>query len=115
MRVSLIGQKALYSVHVEFACKTRSSMRRLNRKRCDALSMSNYVIKKWCRHGAGHGKSEEQTSYHQAVNAWKRCRKKMPHVKITQEYWTDFEGSAVQVNHKRNTDGTKKSVTRWTN
>ena len=51
-------------------------MRRLNRKRFDALSISNYVIKEGCSHGARYGKSEEQTYYYQAFNAWKRCRKK---------------------------------------
>ena len=39
-------------------------VRRLNRKRFDALSVSNYVIKKECTHGARHGKSEEQIYYH---------------------------------------------------
>ena len=51
-------------------------MRRLNRKRFDALSISNYVIKKGCSHGARHGQSEEKIYNHQAFHAWKRCQKK---------------------------------------
>ena len=51
-------------------------MRLLNRTRFDAVSTSNYVIKKGCSHGARHGKSEEQIYHHKSVNAWKRCQKK---------------------------------------
>ena len=51
-------------------------MRRLNRKRLDALSNSNHVIEKKCSHGARHGKSEEPIYYHKSFNAFKRCRKK---------------------------------------
>ena len=56
-------------------CHTEA-MRRLNRKRFDALSISNYVIKKGCSHGARHGQSEEKIYNHQAFHAWKRCKKK---------------------------------------
>ena len=51
-------------------------MRRLNRNRFDALSISNHVIKKGCSHGARHGKSEEPIYYHKSFIAWKRCWKK---------------------------------------
>ena len=44
-------------------------MRRLNRTRSDAFSISNYVIKKGCSHGARYGKSEEQIYYHKSFNA----------------------------------------------
>ena len=64
--VYLVGPKVLsYGGHA-----------RLNRKRFDALSISNYVLKKGCSHGAGRGNTEEQIYYHQVVNAWKRCQKK---------------------------------------
>ena len=56
-------------------CHTEA-MRRLNRKRFDALSISNYVIKKGCSHGARHRQSEEKIYNHQAFHAWKRCQKK---------------------------------------
>ena len=97
-------------------CLTHTeTMHQLNRKRFDALSMSNYVIKTGCSHGARHGKSEEQIYYHQSFNAWKRCRKrkdaacqkftgildrflKDPQYRETQEKW----------------DGTRPSVRKWT-
>ena len=51
-------------------------LRGLNTKRFDTMSISNYVIKKECGHGAQQVKCEEQIFYHQSFNAWKRCRKK---------------------------------------
>ena len=90
-------------------------MRRLNRKWVDALSISNYVIKKGFSHGVRHGKSEEQIYHHQAYNAWKQCRKKKDaqgetYTKILNRFWEvrDIE------NHKKNLDGTKLSVQKWT-
>ena len=56
-------------------CHT-DAMRRLNRKRFDALAISNFVIKKGCSEGTRDGKSEEQIYGHQAYNAWKPARKK---------------------------------------
>ena len=56
-------------------CHTEE-MRRMNTKRFDTMSISNYVIKRGAGHGAQHGKSKEQVFYHQSFNAWKRCRKK---------------------------------------
>ena len=56
-------------------CNTDST-RQLNRTRFDALSISNYVIKKGCPHGSRYGNAEKQTLYRTAYNAWKRCRKK---------------------------------------
>ena len=53
------------------------SRRKFNKLRLDALSTPNYVIKKGSNHGARHGKTEEQTEYHMAWNAWKRCCKKV--------------------------------------
>ena len=53
------------------------SRRKFNKLRLDALSIPNYVIKKGRSHGARHGKTEEQTEYHMAWNAWKRCCKKV--------------------------------------
>ena len=41
------------------------------------LSVPHYVIKKGRCHGARHGKTEEQKEYHIALNAWKRCRKRV--------------------------------------
>ena len=48
-----------------------------NRRRLDAISVPNYVIKKGRSYGAEHGKTEEQKEYHIAWNAWKRCCKKV--------------------------------------
>ena len=53
------------------------SRRKFNKLRLDALSVQNYVIKKGRCNGARHGKTEEQTEYHMAWNAWKRCCKKV--------------------------------------
>ena len=47
--------------------------RKFNKLRLDALSIPNYVMKKGPNHGARHGKTKEQTEYHMAWNAWKRC------------------------------------------
>ena len=43
----------------------------------DAISITDYVIKKGATHGARHGKTEVQREYHVAWNAWKRCCKKV--------------------------------------
>ena len=51
-------------------------LRGLNTKRFDTMSISNYVIKKECGHGARQVKSEEQIFHHQSLKAWKLCRKK---------------------------------------
>ena len=53
------------------------SRRKFNKLRLDALSIPNFVIKKGPTHGARHGNTEEQTEYHVAWNAWKRCCKKV--------------------------------------
>ena len=53
------------------------SRRKFNKLRLDALSIRNYVIKKGRSHGARLGKTKEQTEYHMAWNAWKRCCKKV--------------------------------------
>ena len=53
------------------------SRNNFNKLRLGALSIPNYVIKKGLKHGARHGKTEEQTAYHMAWNAWKRCSKKV--------------------------------------
>ena len=49
------------------------SRRKFNKLRLNALSIPNNVIKQGRCHGARHGKTEEQTEYHIAWNAWKRC------------------------------------------
>ena len=51
--------------------------KKFNKLRLDALSIPNCVIKKGPNHGARHGKTKEQTEYHVAWNAWKRCCKKV--------------------------------------
>ena len=83
--------------HTEFT-------RELNRNGFDALSISNYLISKGCPHGARHGKSEEQTLYHTAFNAWKRCRKRKD---ATGQNYTGildiFWRIRSTVNHKKNT------------
>ena len=52
------------------------SSRKINKLRLDALSMPHYVIEEGPNHGARHGKTKEQTEYHMAWNAWKRCCKR---------------------------------------
>ena len=42
-------------------------------------------------------------------------RRKMHKAKITQEFWTDFWEVRDITNHKKNLDGTKLSVQKWTN
>ena len=54
------------------------SRRTFNKLRLDALSIPSYVIKKgrypWCSRWQ---KTEVQREYHLALNAWKRCCKKV--------------------------------------
>ena len=45
------------------------SRRKFHKRRLDALSIQNHVIKKGPTHGARHGKTEEQKEYHMAWNA----------------------------------------------
>ena len=72
--VYLIVQKALFSAHVEIAYATLQAPAESKSIRCFVDFASCDLKKKW-PHGARHGKSEEQTYYHQAYKAWKRCRK----------------------------------------
>ena len=65
----------VYCTCANCLCHTDST-RKLNRDRFDTLSISNCVIKKGSPNGSRHEKTEEQTLYHIAHNAWKRCRKK---------------------------------------
>ena len=53
------------------------SRRKFNKLRLNALSIPNYVIKKGRSDGARHGKTEEQKEYQIALNAWKKCCKKV--------------------------------------
>ena len=59
-------------LHLRHFLVESESRRKFNKLRLDALSITNYVIKKGRCHGARHGKTEEQKEYH---IAWKRCRK----------------------------------------
>ena len=52
------------------------SRRKFDKLRLDALSIPNNVIKKGPNHGARHDKTNEQTEYHIAWNAWKGCCEK---------------------------------------
>ena len=63
------------------------SRRKFDKLRLDALSIPNYVIKKGPTHGARHGKTEVQKKYHLALNALKRCCKK---VDSQGEHFTGF-------------------------
>ena len=58
------------------------SRRTFHKPRLDA-----HVIKKGRNHGARHGKTKEQTEFHMAWNAWKRCCKK---VDSQGEHFTGF-------------------------
>ena len=49
------------------------SRRKFHKLRLDAISITDYVIKKGATHGARHGKTEVLREYHLAWNAWKRC------------------------------------------
>ena len=53
------------------------SLRKFNRRRLDAMSLPNYVMKKGATHGARHGKTEVQRKYHLSWNAWTRCCNKV--------------------------------------
>ena len=53
------------------------SRKSFNKRRLDALSIPNYVMKKGGTHGARHGKTEVQREYRMAWNAWNRCCKKV--------------------------------------
>ena len=53
------------------------SRRKFNKLRLDALSIPHNVIKKVRPHGARHGKTKAKKQYHIAINAWKRCRKRV--------------------------------------
>ena len=59
-------------------CLIYSESRRFFHKlRLDAISIPDYVIKKGGTHGARHGKTEVQREYYLALNARKRCCKKV--------------------------------------
>ena len=91
-------------------------MRRLNQKRVDVLSISNYVIKNGFSHGVRHGKSENKSTIVRLTTHRNNVeRRKMHKSKITQEFWTDFWEVRDIANHKKNLDGTKLSVQKWTN
>ena len=87
------------------------SRRKFHKLRQYALSIPNYVIKKGPNHGARHGKTKEQTEYHMAWNAWKRCCKK---VDSQGEHFTGIHGrflrDLVIVNHNSQSDGQNKSA-----
>ena len=86
-------------------------MRKLNRKTFDALSISKYVIKNGCSHGARHRKSEEQVYYHRSFNAWKRCQKKTDNQDSTLlSFLTDLSKIQDTVRRRRSTGGQKISV-----
>ena len=105
---NLIGQKALYIVHVEFACVTRKLCRL--KKRFDSLTISNYVIKK------GNAFTEldmenlrsRLTVTRPSTHGNDAERGKMPQVKITQEFYTDFCVIRSTVNHKEKLDKVSK-------
>ena len=70
-----LNQGIVYCICGQFLIDSESR-RKSFKLRLDALSIPNFVIKKWRSHGVRHGKTEEQKEYHIAWNAWKRCRKK---------------------------------------
>ena len=84
--------------------------------RLDGLSIPNHVIKTEHNHGARHGKTKEQTEYHIAWNASKRCCKK---VDSQGEHFTvftvDFSEIQFIVNHNLQSDGQHKSAQSGTN
>ena len=76
-------------------------LRKLNQGRYDMLSIANRIKRKSSVHGARHGKSQEQTQYHQAFNAWKRCRKRtdekgIHHTGILDRFFKDATCRASQ-------------------
>ena len=74
--VYLIGHKDFLYCTCGLCLNNTEEVPKLNQERFDALSISNWIIKKKSVHGARHGKSEEQVYYHQSFNIWKRCRTK---------------------------------------
>ena len=87
------------------------STRKFNKLRLNALSIPNYVIKKGSNHWARHGKTKEQTEYHMAWTAWKRCCKK---VDSQGEHFTGIHDRFLDiqfiVNHNSQSDGQNKSA-----
>ena len=65
------------ALHLRTMLIDSESRRKFNKLRSDALSIPNYVTKKGRTHGDRQGKTKEQTEYHMAWNAWKRCCKKV--------------------------------------
>ena len=114
--VYLIGQKILYIVLVEFACVTRMKCvgwienelmhyrfrtTWLRRDFLTEFDMENLKNKSTITRLATHENNVE--------------RRKMHKAKITKEFWTDFWEVRDIANHKKNLDGTKLSVQKWTN
>ena len=94
----------------------RESRRKSSKLRLNALSIPHYVIKKGRSHGVRHGKAEEQTEYHIAWNACKRCCKKVDSQGgILQVFTIDFSEIQFIVNHNSQSDGQNKSAKRLTN
>ena len=75
-----------------------SKARRLNKDRCDALSIPNYVIKKEPSHGARRGREFVTQRTTQQGRQGRR---------ITHPYWTGRWTARVVENHKPPSDGTK--------
>ena len=72
----LLGTRNLYSC-CGLCLKNTEEVRKLNQGRFDALSISNWMIRKKSVHGVRHGKSEVENYYYQPFNVWKRCQKQM--------------------------------------
>ena len=78
---------------------------KLNRDRLDASSIPNYVIKKGPSHGARHGNTERQPTYHAAHVAAKKENKR--DITIC---WHDFKIVQLTEHHRSRLDGTKNSA-----
>ena len=70
------NQGVIYCTRGHLLVESESSQK-FHKLRLDALSIPHYVIKKERPHGARHGKTEAWKQYHIALNAWKRCRKRV--------------------------------------
>ena len=73
---SLWNQGIVYCTCGQCLIDSESS-RKFSQTKTGCIPSPNYVIKKGPTHGARHGKTEVQTGYQKAWNAWKRCCKKV--------------------------------------
>ena len=100
----LVGQKALYTVVVEFACVTRNPCASWIENDSIPYRFRITWFKKESLHGARREKLRSRPTITKRFNAWKRCRKQKDAAgqKLHQNSREIFEGFAVPSITKRN-------------